>query len=151
MAFMTTRRALIGVIALFAGLWPATSQATRTSFTVSLTGGDQVPAVQTPGAGKAELTYDPANRKVTWSITYSGLSGPVTMAHFHGPASPGKNAPVTLWLARQGIPITGPIGGGATLTPEQAEQFAAGQWYINLHTKDHPDGEIRGQVRPPKD
>jgi len=42
------------------------------------------------------------------------------------------------------------IKGEATLTPEQAKQFEAGDWYINVHTKDHPAGEIRGQVKPPK-
>ena len=41
----------------------------------------------TTGMGMAELTYDPATRVVTWAITYGGLSGPVTMAHFHGPAA----------------------------------------------------------------
>jgi hypothetical protein len=40
--------------------------------------------------------------------------------------------------------------GQATLTPAQAEQFMAGDWYINVHTQDHPAGEIRGQVMPPK-
>jgi hypothetical protein len=126
------------------------AKADPAKFMVELTGAEQVPPVQTSGAGKAALTYDPANRMVTWSISYTGLSGPVTMAHFHGPASAGKNGPVTVWLAKQGSPVQGDITGSATLTPDQAEEFAAGQWYINLHTKDHPDGEIRGQVAPPK-
>jgi hypothetical protein len=148
---MTTRRIIIGVIPLVAALWSGFSLAAPKKFTVALTGAEQVPPVQTSGSGKADLAYDPANRKVVWSITYTGLSGPVTMAHFHGPAAAGKNAGVAVWLTRQGAPVGGYIKGGATLTPEQAEQFAAGQWYINLHTKDHPDGEIRGQVAPPKD
>jgi CHRD domain len=24
------------------------------------------------------------------------------------------------------------------------------EWYINIHTKAHPPGEMRGQVMPPK-
>jgi hypothetical protein len=147
----TTRRIIIGVIPAVAALWAGLSLAAPQKFTVALSGGEQAPPVQTSGSGKAELTYDPANRMVVWSITYTGLSGPVTMAHFHGPAPAGKNAGVTLWLTRQGTTAAGDIKGGATLTPEQAEQFAAGQWYINLHTKEHPDGEIRGQVAPPKE
>ena len=120
------------------------------SFTVPLTGEQQVPPVQTPGSGTAELTYDPATRIVTWSITYSGLSGPATMAHFHGPAGPGKNAGVEVWLTKKGGPVSSPIKGQAKLTPAQAQQFMAGDMYINVHTKEHPDGEIRGQVMPPK-
>ena len=43
-----------------------------------------------------------------------------------------------------------PITGQATLTPEQSRQFAAGDWYINIHTQTHPDGEIRGLVLTPQ-
>jgi hypothetical protein len=72
------------------------------------------------------------------------------MAHFHGPAELGKNGPVALWVSQQGSPVENPIKGQATLTPEQAAQFTAGQWYINVHTQAHPGGEIRAQVTPPK-
>jgi hypothetical protein len=120
------------------------------SFTVSLTGAQQVPPVQTSGSGTADLTYDAATRAVTWSITYNGLSSPVTMSHFHGPAGPGKNASVVVWLTKRGAPVSSPITGSATLTPAQAREFMAGQMYINVHTQEHPAGEIRGQVMPPK-
>jgi hypothetical protein len=106
--------------------------------------------VHPAGAGLADLTYDPSTRVVTWMIGYRGLSGPITMAHFHGPASPGKNAAPVVWLTKQGAPVEYPIKGQATLTPEQARQFAEWKWYINIHTEAHPDGEIRGQVLAPK-
>jgi len=83
-------------------------------------------------------------------VTFSGLSSDPTMAHFHGPATMGKNAGVLIWISKQGTPPASPITGETTLTAEQAQQFMAGDWYINLHTKDHPGGEIRGQVSPPK-
>ena len=122
------------------------SHAAPESFKVALSGAQQVPAVETPGKGTADLTYDPATRMLTWSISYEGLSAPATMAHFHGPAAAGKNGPVTLWLSKQGSPPASPIKGEATLTPEQAAQFTAGEWYVNVHTRSHPGGEIRGQV-----
>ena len=38
----------------------------------------------TPAAtGNATVTYDTASKQVTWRITYSGLSGAPTAAHFH--------------------------------------------------------------------
>ena len=120
------------------------------SFTVPLSGAQQVPPVQTSGSGTADLTYDPATRAVTWSLTYSGLSSPATMAHFHGPADSGKNAGVLVWLTKRGAPVSSPVTGSATLTPAQAQEFMAGQMYINVHTQEHPAGEIRGQVMPPK-
>jgi hypothetical protein len=145
-------RRLILLMACLPGvaLWATPALAAPESFEVSLTGAQQVPAVETSGKGTAKLTYDPATRVVHWTIKYEGLSGPVTMAHFHGPAEEGKNAGVQAWLAKQGSPVESPIKGHVTLTPEQAKQFAAGEWYINLHTAAHPDGEIRGQVVPPK-
>ncbi|WP_321939429.1 MULTISPECIES: CHRD domain-containing protein [unclassified Paraburkholderia] len=122
------------------------------SFSVPLKGSEQVPPVQTRGTCDARLIYDPDTRQVTWNVTCSNLSSPVTMAHFHlGTA--GKNGEAVVWLTKVGgtsTPIDGPIQGASTLTPDQAKDFVAGNLYINVHTKDHPDGEVRGQVVPPK-
>ena len=146
----TSRRVVLLAAGLAGISWAGLVQAAPTSFTVALSGTQTSPPISTAGTGTANLTYDPATRVVTWSITYSGLSSPATMAHFHGPAGPGKNAPVLIWLTTKGTPPGTPITGQATLTPEQAQQFTAGEWYINLHTQTHPAGEIRGQVTPPK-
>jgi hypothetical protein len=145
---MSRRLILLLVCLPGAALWATPTLAASEPFEVTLTGAQQVPPVETSGKGMAKLTYDPTTRVVHWTITYEGLSGPVTMAHFHGPAEQGKNAGVQVWLAKQGSAVESPIKGHATLTPEQAKQFAAGQWYINLHTKANPGGEIRGQVVP---
>jgi hypothetical protein len=144
-------RALVLVAMAFLawGAWPGLVRAAPVSFKVPLSGGQEVPPVFPAGAGIADLTYDPSTRVVTWSVAYSDLSGPATMAHFHGPAQPGKNAPVLVWLIKQGSPVESPINGQATLTPGQARQFEAGEWYINIHTQAHPEGEIRGQVLTP--
>jgi hypothetical protein len=129
----------------------AIAQAAPVSFSVPLTGAQQVPPVQTPGSGNASLTYDPDTKVITWNITFSGLSGDATMAHFHGPAAAGKNGPVVVWLSQKGtMSVTSPINGQATLSAALAQELTAGELYINVHTKDHPSGEIRGQVVLPK-
>ena len=130
--------------------WTLPSQDAPVSFKMALTGAQQVPPVQTGANGMADLSYDPATRMLTWGVTYNGLSGPATMAHFHGPAVEGKNGPPAIWLAEKGATVTSPIKGQATLTPEQAQQLTAGEWYVNVHTQANPNGEIRGQVMPPK-
>ena len=108
-----------------------------------LTGAQEVPAVTTGGSGTVDTTFDKATNVLTWTVTYSGLSGPVTAGHFHGPAMPGANAGVA-------VPFTGdmasPIRGKATLTAAQAADLTAGRYYANLHTAKNPGGEIRGQV-----
>jgi hypothetical protein len=144
------QRALVPLAIVLSLAGAGVARADSTSFKVPLTGAQCVPAVDTSGSGAADLTYDPATRVVTWNIPYSGLSSPSTMAHFHGPAKAGQNAPPVIWLSTQGSPPANPMTGSATLTPEQAQQFSAGEWYINLHTQSHPAGEIRGQVIPPK-
>jgi hypothetical protein len=146
------RRAILALAGVACAGAMSVALAAPMSFSVPLDGSQQVPAVQTSGTGDAKLTYDPDTRQVTWDVTYSGLSSPVTMAHFHVGAT-GKNGKPVVWMTKMGsttTPIEGPIKGEATLTPDQAKEFAAGDLYINVHTKDHPDGEIRGQVMPPK-
>ncbi len=148
---MTKISAGIALVALLGWIFSfAAVQAAPTSFTVALSGASQVPPVQTAGTGTANLTYDPSTRVLTWSVTTSGLSSAVTMAHFHGPAAAGKNAGVQLWISKKGEAPANPITGQATLTPDQATMLTNDELYINVHTQDHPAGEIRGQVVPPK-
>src|SRR5579862_7127807 len=137
MTISVTRRGLIFGACMVGVAWAATAQAEPLSFKVALTGAQEAPAVETGGTGTADLTYDPATRTVTWSVSYSGLSGPATMGHFHGPAAAGDKAPVAIWLTKQGSAVETPVTGQATLTPDQAQQFAAGQWYINIHSQAH--------------
>lgn len=150
MSSVLSRRAAIALAGLASMAWMGLAQAAPISFTVPLTGPEEVPPVDNTGTGSAVITYDPATQLVTWTVSASGLSGPPTMAHFHGPADKGANAPVIVWLTTKGSPVESPFKGQATLTPDQAQQFTAGKWYINVHTAAHPTGEIRGQVLPPK-
>lgn len=149
-----SRRALLSGLALgavavpLAGAVTAQAAMKTITFTVPLTGAAQVPPVKTAGHGSAHLTYDEKTRHITWSVSYAGLSSPVTMAHFHL-APPGKNGKVVLWLTKKGAKIKSPFTGSATLTPAEAKAFMAGDLYINIHTKKHPAGELRGQIKPP--
>ena len=130
---------LIGLLTLAACNMPSNN--TKASATLSAS--SVVPATTGTGAGEANVVIDVKADKLSWTITYSGLSGKVTGAHFHGPAEVGANASVAL-------PIDGdmlsPIKGEASITNEQKTQLLDGKWYVNLHTAANPDGEIRGQV-----
>jgi len=119
------------------------------SFKVPLSGGQEVPPVFPASGATADLTYDPVTRVVTWTLSCTALSSPITVAEFHGPAQPSKNAPPAVAMVRQGGPIENPITGQTTLTPDQARQFADGEWYINIDTQNHPEGEVRGQIITP--
>ncbi len=116
------------------------------TFKADLTGAQEVPATDSKGTGTAVVTYDPEAKLLKWTVTYSGLSGPATMAHIHGPAEPGKNASVVIAFANP----ESPIEGSATLTDAQAAELTAGKLYVNVHTADHKSGEIRGQLTAAK-
>jgi hypothetical protein len=108
----------------------------------TLDSASEVPANTSPGKGTADIDFDPATKKLTWKLIYSGLTGPATMAHFHGPAEPGKNAGVAVPIT----PATSGSEGSATLTDAQAADLLAGKYYVNVHTEANKGGEIRGQV-----
>jgi hypothetical protein len=111
-------------------------------FKAPLTASDEVPPNQSKATGNIEATYDTATKKLSWKGSYSGLTGPETAAHFHGPAGPGKNAGVV-------VPVDAaksPFEGSATLTEPQAADLTKGEWYFNVHTAENKGGEIRGQM-----
>ena len=108
----------------------------------TLDSASEVPANTSAGKGTADIDFDPATKKLTWKLTYSGLTGPATMAHFHGPAEAGKNAGVAVPIT----PATSGSEGSATLTDAQAADLLAGKYYVNIHTEANKGGEIRGQV-----
>jgi hypothetical protein len=122
------------------------SQAATTTFKADMKGSSEVPPNTTGGTGSGTVTLDSATNKITWNVTFSGLTGPATAAHIHGPAPVGKNAGVMIWLSTKGKPATSPLSGSATLSAAQASDLVNGQCYINVHTAANPGGEIRGQL-----
>ncbi|MEA2887802.1 MAG: hypothetical protein QOD11_2162 [Bradyrhizobium sp.] len=126
----------IGAAVAFAG--PAFAEKMK----ATLDGKSAVPPNTSAGKGTADIDYDAATKKLSWKLNYSGLSGPATAAHFHGPAAPGANAGVA-------VPIPNTASGSegsATLTDAQAADLMAGKYYVNVHTEANKGGEIRGQV-----
>jgi len=129
---------MLGVSCLFCGA----ARAETMAFSATLNGAAEVPAKTTEGKGTTTASLDTATKALSYNIEYSGLSGPATAAHLHGPAEPGANAGVVLPFPK---PAT-PIKGTATLTDAQIVDLMAGRWYANVHTAANPAGEIRGQL-----
>ena len=128
--------------ASFVALAPA-AFAQAVMYKADLKAASEVPPTDSKGTGTLQATYDPASKKLTYTVNYKDLTGPATAAHFHGPADAKTNAGVL-------VPVTGaltsPIKGEATLTDAQAKDLADGKMYFNVHTAANKGGEIRGQV-----
>jgi hypothetical protein len=139
---MSTAKLFVPAVALGAAIAFA-GPAFAEKMKATLDGKSEVPATTSAGNGTADIDYDPASKKVSWKLTYSGLSGPPTAAHFHGPAEAGKNAGIAVPIPNIG---TSPAEGSATLTDAQAADLTSGKYYVNIHTAANPAGEIRGQV-----
>ena len=122
------------------------AQAETVKVKAALNAASEVPANTSPATGTLDGTFDTASNVLKWKTTYSGLSGPASAAHFHGPAAAGQNAGVV-------VPFKSPESGAegeATLTAAQIADLMAGKWYANVHTAANPGGEIRGQVSAAK-
>ena len=109
-------------------------------------GDQEVPAVTTSATATLTGTYDKESRELTYTINWTGLSGDVTAAHFHGPAAAGETA-----SPLQDITIgTNGMDGSASATISASDALNSalldGKVYYNLHTAANPDGEIRGHV-----
>lgn len=113
------------------------------AFSSPLSGAAEVPPVGTNGMGQIDAVLNRSTNVLRYRLTFSGLSGPATAAHFHGPAAEGANAAVVVPIRG---PYKSPLDGSATLTPAQAADLLAGRWYVNIHTALRPNGEVRGQL-----
>jgi hypothetical protein len=133
------RSAFLAVACLLA----VSAHAETVKFGATLNSDTEVPAKAAPAAA-GTATLDTDTRKLDYDVSWNGLTGPATMAHFHGPAASGKNAGVQVRIGDANP--TSPTTGSATLTEEQVTQLTAGQWYANVHTAANPGGEIRGQL-----
>jgi hypothetical protein len=128
-------------------LTSSASFAESMSVKADLQASSEVPPTTSKGSGALTGTYDTSTKVLTWSVTYSGLTGAATAAHFHAPAPTGKNAGVEIPLKGE---LASPIKGNATLTDEQAKNLTDGMTYFNVHTAANKGGEIRGQIAASK-
>ncbi|MDQ0395287.1 CHRD domain-containing protein [Labrys monachus] len=140
------RFAVLPALGLSLGLLSGPAFADVVKYKADLSGPGEHPATASKGTGRIEASYDSTTKKLTWSGSYSGLTGPETAAHFHGPAPVGANAGVMVPVDAKASPFKG----SATLSNEQAKAFADGLVYFNIHTAQNKAGEIRGQMAPGK-
>lgn len=108
-----------------------------------LLGSNEVPAVVTNALGVATVTFNDTYTEATLNVTVSNLSSAFTGLHIHKGMA-GENGPVI-------FDFTTTFASGrstATFAVTKADVAALidGAYYLNVHTANHPNGELRAQL-----
>ena len=112
-------------------------------FDADLDGASERPEVETAATGEVEATLADLTLNVAGS--FQGLSGPAVAAHVHGPANRDQTADIVCPLTVT-ADVSGTVSGSCNLTEDQVNDLRDGRMYVNIHTAQHPQGEIRGQL-----
>lgn len=143
------------VMAALAALPVSRAQADVLSFHATLKGANEKIPNSVPAIGYATVKFDTVAKTVRYRVVFSGLSGQVTLLHyhgpklpdimFHGPKLPGMKAPQLFFMIYH---PTSPVTGVKRVNDRQIAELKAGEWYVNIHTTRYPAGEIRGWLKP---
>lgn len=115
------------------------------TYTAYLSPAQEVPAAASTGSGRAIVKLNAAGTSIDWAIVFNGMTSAQTLSHIHGPAAIGVNAAVVINFGTVGG-TSGTLSGTAAITPTQVGQLRSGQFYVNIHSVNFPNGELRGQL-----
>jgi hypothetical protein len=129
-------------------------------FHAILEGEEEVPPVDSDAKGAAVFRTSNDGTELNYKLVVANIED-VTAAHIHL-APRGENGDIVAFLFNPETPtdgrefeilaegtitsedLVGPLE-GSTLS-ELIDEMEAGNTYVNVHTVEHPSGEIRGQI-----
>jgi hypothetical protein len=145
-ALLTVAIILAGGVANLGTSLSAQGQVQGKKFTAELSGKDEVPPVDTTATGTAQFQLSPDGKELTYDLTTKDQG--FMMAHIHQ-GKAGENGPPVAPLSMGKGKITasdlqGPLSGKQL--KDLVDLMSNGGAYVNIHTQQHQDGEIRGQI-----
>ena|SRR5688572_5889371 len=127
----------------------------------TMSGGEEVPVINTGMVGTAEVSVDVTNREVAvtlnvWNaptattaghihVGAAGIGGPVVLNFPAGVAGRTGDFAMTFRLGEAAF-VARPAQGINTLD-DIIQAIVNGNAYVNIHTTQNPGGEIRGQLK----
>jgi len=124
---------------------------------IILSGAQETPATPSTALGTMDVFYSKETRTLTYTVSWSGLTGSVAAMHIHGLAPLGYIAGVVQTFSTSAIvrcptslntscgTYSGSLLADGVVVKE--EDILNGVYYVNIHTATYGGGEIRGQIR----
>ncbi len=156
-AIVFTLAIILGTGIAVSSSFNSAAYAQNGKFTANLSGQEEVPPANSTATGMAEFT--PSGESVSYNVNATDIQG-VTAGHIHTGAQ-GENGPVVVTLftfdsAQNQVSQNGTITADKLEGPMQGKQISDlanamknGTTYVNIHTEQNPNGEIRGQIMSP--
>jgi CHRD domain/Calx-beta domain len=117
------------------------STTTAELYIAGLNSAQVVPPSGSPATGVAVVRQAVNIPVVSVSLSFSGLTSAETEAHLHGPSAADANAPIIVTLpSGQVVDFQTPLSNAQLL------DLSRGMFYVDVHTTNFPNGEIRGQL-----
>jgi hypothetical protein len=144
---LNSPRPMAALVLCASVLWSTPTRAADDDilYVATITDNEQSVPTESPGKGVAEFRLERATLKLSWKITYQGLTSKALSIGLYGPENVGANAGRVVDLGTNGL--KSPITGSAILSDGVLSYLVTGRTYVNLHTARYKDGELRGQVR----
>jgi Cu/Zn superoxide dismutase len=143
-------RTLLVLAALAALVFAAPAAAKVKRLEANMTGAQENPATDPDAAGTAKLRLNAAKKRVCFTIRVNSAVHDVFAAHIHA-GNKGVNGDVLVPLINGRAP--GPKFTGCTKNVARSVIRAIlrhpRRYYVNVHTTDFANGEIRGQLHKP--
>lgn len=115
-------------------------------YQADLDGAQEVPPVTTSATGHGHFTLDGGRNTLHYFVEVDEIDN-VTASHIHkGPVGVNGGVVFPLFTGGGTFDPDNPIGGGVNLGAAHLVDLLTGYYYVNVHTTDHPSGEIRGQI-----
>lgn len=114
-------------------------------FKAVLNGTNEVPSNSSTATGTATLTLDNVTKKISITVTYTGMTA--TAAHIHNGISTVSGPVIFALIAGGGgaYPTTYSLS-DQSLDATQETDLIANNYYVNIHSTTYTNGEIRGQL-----
>jgi hypothetical protein len=118
----------------------------ETIFIANLTGDQETPPLKTNAGGLGVFVLSDDQTQLTMVIGGFDFDGAIVASHIHN-ADCGQFGFVSFGIS--GSDFQNPVHRVWSIPPAMVQALLDGRLYVNIHTEEHPGGEIRGQILPP--